>query len=57
VLGFVDLEKALYKLLRPDFEVDYDNGITLVFERSDNEEEKNLRWNELYQTLGDYLLS
>lgn len=56
VLGFVDFEKALYRLLESGFEVDHSDGITLVFERSDNVEEKSLRWNELYQTLSDYLL-
>lgn len=57
VLGFIDLERTLYKLLKFEFETDHNNGITLIFERSDNQEEKNLRWNELYQTLADYLLS
>jgi len=56
VLGFIDSDKALHSVLRPDFELSHDNGITLVFERSDNQEEKNLRWSEVYQTLADYLL-
>lgn len=57
VLGFVDPEKTLYKMLRPDFETDHNRSITLVFDRSEDEEEKSLRWNELYETLADYLLS
>lgn len=56
VLGFVDPDEKLHKVLKSEFETDRDSGITLVFERSKDKEEKSLRWNKLYETLADYLL-
>jgi hypothetical protein len=56
VLGFIDSDKRLAKNIPSDFKVGHDKEITLVFEISDNPEEKSLKWNRLYEVLSNYLL-
>ena len=57
VLGFLDPAMELSDLLLSKYQTRHDQGITLVFETSDNPEEKNLRWKELYEMLASYLLT
>jgi len=56
VLGFLDFDKKLISPLDPRFETQHEKGITLVFERSDNQKDKSSKWNELCEVLNDYLL-
>lgn len=56
VLGFVDQSEKLLKILDSKFETQHEKGITLVFERSDNQKDKSTKWQELYKVITDYLL-
>jgi len=56
VLGFVDPSQTLKEIIPSDFKIIQDNDITIILEISQDEEEKKLKWNKLYESLTRYLL-
>lgn len=57
VLGFMDPSEEIYDYLNGNFECGHDDGITLVFEKSNQTKEKRANWKDLYTSMNNYLLS
>lgn len=56
VLGFVDSSGDLFNYLSRNYKCKFDEGITLVFQKSYTDEERRARWRDLYKSIYDYLL-
>lgn len=57
VIGFTDPSGDFYNYLSEYFNCGRDGQITLVFEKSNKNEEKRSNWNDLYKSMNNYLLS
>lgn len=55
VLGFVDPNQDLAKIVPLEFRIKQDGDITIMLEISENEEKRKLKWNKLCKVLSRYL--